>query len=199
MARKRLIKGANAARVEERIARVPADMGLEAQAESSIFDALRALEGAATATPPTRALAAASSPASVPGPSRTPPSRAPSPKSSARAKPKPSKAAASPRRETRSQREAAPTKAAARLKSTPEPKPALAQKNEPSPRPQLPLKASRLSPSDFSAAEREAIVRCCSDYKNRLPTYLLAVQKEVKVIDSVIDKCLTAKGHPRKN
>jgi hypothetical protein len=55
-----------------------------------------------------------------------------------------------------------------------------------------------LAPSDFSAAEREAIVRCCSDYRNHLPTYLIAVQKEVKVIDSVIEKCSSSKGEPKK-
>ncbi|MDA8425681.1 MAG: hypothetical protein M0Z80_06045 [Treponema sp.] len=32
-------------------------------------------------------------------------------------------------------------------------------------------------------------MRCCADYRNRLPIYLLAVQREVEIIDSVIDKC----------
>lgn len=166
MARKRLIKGANAARVEERIARVPADMSLaESPAESSIFGALRALEGAATAPP------------QAPGPGAAP--RA--------AKPKAPKAKAAPR-----QKAASPRKLP--LPHVTEPR----QEDAPGLKPVLPPKASRLSPSDFSAAEREAIVRCCSDYRNRLPTYLLAVQKEVKVLDSVIDKCQAAKGHPRK-
>ena len=45
MARKRLIKGANAVRVEERIARVPVDVSLpQFEPGSGIFDALRAME-----------------------------------------------------------------------------------------------------------------------------------------------------------
>lgn len=163
MARKRLIKGANAARVEERIARVPADVSLvESSAESSIFGALRAMESPSTKTPAR--------------PSRT-------------AKPKSSKVLIAPLEETAPRQKAPPQRVA-------EPR----QGTAPSPKPEVLPKASRLSPSDFSAAEREAIVRCCSDYRNRLPTYLLAVQKEVKVLDSVIDKCQAAeKGHPRKD
>ncbi len=138
MARKRLIKGANAARVEERIARVPADVTiLESGPESSIFDALRALEG-----------------------SSTPPKAAPA----------------------RGRKPAPP----------PEGKP------ESIPEPESPAKPGRVGPSDFTAAEREEIVRCCSDYRNRLPTYLLAVQKEVEVIDSVIGKCRSVTGRSRK-
>jgi hypothetical protein len=45
---------------------------------------------------------------------------------------------------------------------------------------------------DFSAAEREAILRCCLDYRNRMPTYLQSAQRELKVIDSVIEKCRQA-------
>lgn len=138
MARKRLIKGANAARVEERIALVPADVTiLESGPESSIFDALRALEG-----------------------SSTPPKAAP----------------------PRGRKPAPP----------PEGKPASV------PEPEPPAKPGRVGPSDFTAAERDEIVRCCSDYRNRLPTYLLAVQKEVEVIDSVIGKCRSVKGRSRK-
>jgi hypothetical protein len=147
VARKRLIKGANAARVEERIARVPADVpSPEAGQGASIFGVLRTMEegkgaprGAAPKRPSerkkvTRQTAVPARKAAVPA--ATPAKRAPAP-----AKP------------------AAP----------PRPKP--------------------LAPSDFSAAEREAIVRCCSDYRNHLPTYLLAVQREIRVIDSVIGKC----------
>jgi len=103
MARKQLVKGANAARVEERIARVPADLGPgpESAEPQSVFAAIKALE---------------------------------------------------------------------------EPQPPAA-------------KTARISPSDFSQTERETIVRCCSEYRNRLPTYLQATQGELKVIDSVIEKC----------
>lgn len=171
MARKRLIKGANAARVEERIARVPADVALlEPEAESSIFDALRALEGAAE----TRPIA------------ETPPKQ---PRAIAR-RPAPSSPAPAARPAARKPAAPAPKPTAPRPLV---PRPAAADEAE------IPARASRLGPSDFSAAEREAIVRCCSDYKNRLPTYLLAVQKEVRVLDSVIDKCLAAKGARRKN
>jgi hypothetical protein len=45
---------------------------------------------------------------------------------------------------------------------------------------------------DFSAAEREAILRCCLEYRNRMPTYLQSAQRELKVIDSVIEKCRSA-------
>ena len=168
MARKRLIKGANAARVEERIARVPADVTtLEPGPESSIFDALRALEGAARTAPA--------------------PSPAPVPKAEA---PRNRKAAAPGA--TSSARAARPSRRKPAPPATPPPPAAPALEAE------TPKAPSRLGPSDFSSAEREAIVRCCSDYKNRLPTYLLAVQKEVKVIDSVIDKCLSAKGGGRR-
>ncbi len=173
MARKRLIKGANAARVEERIARVPADVTtLEPGPESSIFDALRALEGAAKPSP-------ATSPASVPMPSRAGTGKAP-------------KADAPRNRKAAAPGATAGARASRPPRRRPEPPAAAIQEAE------APKPTSRLRPSDFSAAEREAIVRCCSDYKNRLPTYLLAVQKEVKVIDSVIDKCRTVKGRGRR-
>jgi len=133
MARKRLIKGANAARVEARISRVPADIGDGA----SIFGALRALEGdaapQAAARPVAKATAKATAKAIGKGPAAEAPGRA-------------AKAASPPRRD-------------------------------------------KLRPIDFSAAERRAILHCCKDYRNRLPTYLLSVQKEVKVLDSIIEKC----------
>jgi hypothetical protein len=77
---------------------------------------------------------------------------------------------------------------------TPEPQAAPAKAAE-----GRPAKPGRVSPSDFNAAEREAIVRCCSDYRNHLPTYLLAVQKEVQVIDSVIEKCRASGSRPSRN
>jgi hypothetical protein len=123
MARKQLIKGANAAAVEARISRVPADIDASRiRAAPSIFGALKAMEAGATAELPAR----------VPAKPR------------AQAKPKD------------------------------------------------PAKQARIGPSDFSPNERDAIMRCCRDYRNRLPTYLLAVQKEVRIIDSVIEKCRTA-------
>ncbi len=170
MARKRLIKGANAARVEERIARVPADVNLpESAAESSIFDALRALEGTARSAPQSlpRAVRTASAPAKAP----------------ASARPSPSPVAAPTKRHT-------PASTGSRASPSAKPK---GQSSKATIEPEAPAKAGRLSPSDFSAVEREAIVRCCSDYKNRLPTYLLAVQKEVGILDSVIEKCHAVK------
>lgn len=127
MARKQLIKGANAARLEERIARVPADLGPKPSPEKSIFGAITEMEkdeNAPTAEP----------------------------------KPKPSR------------------RRAARPKSRPES-----------------AQTSRIGPSDFSNAERETIMRCCEDYRNRLPIYLQSVQREVKVIDAVIEKCKAVK------
>jgi hypothetical protein len=135
MARKRLIKGANAARVEERIARVPLDL----DSSSGIFGAIRAMEEA-EGKPPQKVLAE---------------------QSPAKAKRSPAKA--KPKEEKLPRADAAVAEAKA--------------------------KGARLRPSDFNAAERETILRCCADYRNRLPTYLLAVQKELRVIDSVMEKC----------
>jgi hypothetical protein len=119
MARKQLVKGANAARLEERIARVPADLG----PKESIFGAITEMEKGASAS-----------------------------KEESTAKP--------------SRRKPAQPKTA---------------------------QISRIGPSDFTNAEREAILRCCEDYRNRLPIYLQSVQREVKVIDAVIEKCKSAK------
>ncbi len=156
MARKRLIKGANAARVGERIARVPADVEGPGRGGESIFGALRALE---------KSEASAAKPAARKPATRTLPAR----------------------------KTEAPKPAAPRPTGKKGP-PASA----PLPAPEKPAKARSLGPSDFNAAEREAIVRCCSDYRNHLPTYLLAVQKEVRVIDSVIDKCRATRSRPKK-
>ena len=153
MARKRLIKGVNASRVEERIARVPADVQ-GPEAGPSIFGALRALEESEAGSHP----------------------------------PEPEKA--EPKARTTPRRKSAPRKPAL---ITPEPK----VEPEPPKAADPPARQARLGPSDFNAAEREAIVRCCSDYRNRLPIYLLDVQQEVQVIDSVIEKCRSSKG-PRK-
>jgi hypothetical protein len=153
MARKQLIKGANAARVEARISRAPADLG----AAPSIFGALKAMELAASvAARPIAPRPPAASPAG---------SKAKAPAGQKAKTPARQKAKAPVRQEPVRQE----TKAHARQPA--------------------PAKRKRLGPSDFSAAEREAILRCCTDYRNRLPTYLLAVQKEVTVIDAIIEKC----------
>jgi hypothetical protein len=149
VARKRLIKGANATRVEERIALVPADVGRVPMGQS-IFGALRAMEAAASPT-----------------------ARPPAPKAKA---PKAKKAPLPPAKKP----------ASAELVQATDATP-------PSPSARKPSRPGRLGPSDFTAAERAEIVRCCADYRNRLPTYLLAVQLEVEVIDSVIGKCQKAK------
>jgi hypothetical protein len=107
MARKRLVKGANAAALEERISRVPADIGKSSGSgdDESIFGAIRAMDDEAP-----------------------------------------------PRAEDKTRK------------------------------------------IDFSVAEREAIARCCLDYRNRMPTYLQSTQRELKIIDSVIKKCKSAKS-----
>lgn len=186
MARKRLIKGANATRVEERIARVPADV-LGASPGESIFGALRAMESSAPSAQPTvQPTAQPPAPPAAPKPAAKRPSarRVKAAKAVALKAEAPKQAAPL--------REAAPT--AVPESATP----------VPAARDGLPLEgdrrkqARRLSPSDFTAAERAEIVRCCADYRNRLPTYLLAVQYEVEVIDSVIDKCRTPKDGDKK-
>jgi hypothetical protein len=154
MARKQLIKGANASRVEERIARVPADLVVQS---STIFGAIKAMEGDSAATIPESAAA--------------PRKAAPRKAASKQAEPK--------RVEEKRQEPRKPAK----------PPESVAKPVVPEQRPALASSGGKLKVSDFTATEREAIVRCCSDYRNRLPTYLLAVQKEVKIIDSVIEKC----------
>jgi hypothetical protein len=136
MARKRLIKGANATRVEARISRVPADLAGEG---ASIFAALRAAED-------------------VPTPSAAP------------------EVAASKGRAS-----ATKSKGKSSKGTTEAPKAAEAPAGRP--------KRARLRSSDFNAAELEAILRCCVEYRNRLPTYLLSAKGEVEVLDSIIEKC----------
>lgn len=153
MARKQLIKGANASRVEERIARVPADLVVQG---STIFGAIKAMERDSAATKP--------------APTAAPKKAAP--------------------------RKAAPKQAEPMMAEPKRLEPGKPAKPESAAKPVVPEQRAALAPSggklkvsDFTAQEREAIVRCCSDYRNRLPTYLLAVQKEVRIIDSVIEKC----------
>jgi hypothetical protein len=163
VARKRLIKGANASRVEERIARVPSDLVLQ-EAGPSIFGALRALEGGSAAAQPETL----------------------EPEGLGESSP-------IAKFETRLAKKANPRAA---VKTTPAAAPNLEPSSDEGPASRRAGGSARLRASDFTAAEREAIVRCCSDYRNHLPTYLLSVQKEVKIIDSVIDKC-KAEGRGR--
>ena len=161
MARKRLIKGANAVRVEERIARVPVDVSLpQFEPGSGIFDALRAMEAPKVLKAP-----AERSGTAVQGRS---PKRKPAPVSAPTAAPVPA---------------LVPRTSPARASGTPS----------------KPTKPGRVGTSDFTAKERETIVRCCTDYRNHLPIYLLAVQMEVEIIDSVIDKCRASGIRPKKN
>jgi hypothetical protein len=156
MARKQLIKGANATRVEERIARVPAD--LETESSPSIFGALKALaeEEAAGAD----VIAAEGG------------------KPKARREPKP----------RRKSSKAAGAGTAAQGASARAQDIIPTAESEPDTTPE---KKAHLGPGDFNKAERNEILRCCVDYRNRLPIYLLAVQQELEVIDSVIEKCKT--------
>lgn len=231
MARKRLIKGANAVRVEERIARVPADVS-GPEPGLGIFDALRAMEaGVAEAPAP---LLAAAPPRAEPKPRvvakqpqerKAEAERAPNvPAAKAERKPD------APKRKAEPKAKAEPkTKAKAKTernpKASPVPKPAAVSALPPVhvqapasapaavvahhapvvPAPAVPVpeagkphRPGRIGTSDFTATERDTIVRCCADYRNHLPIYLLAVQREVEIIDSVIEKCL-ASGvrHPK--
>jgi hypothetical protein len=144
MARKRLTKGANALRVEERIALVPLDVVRPAEGETGIFKALRALER---------------DDGPVPEPRRRPRAAAKG-AAAKRAAAKPTPAAAAPARRAISGGE----------------------------------DSARLGPLSFSDAERGAIVVCCTEYRNRLPTYLLSAKKEVEIIDSILKKCERARG-----
>jgi hypothetical protein len=49
--------------------------------------------------------------------------------------------------------------------------------------------AERLGPGSFTQAERRAIVVSCTEYRNRLPTYLKSAKREVEIIDSILSKC----------
>jgi hypothetical protein len=178
MARKQLIKGANAARVEARISRVPVDLGSGLDAAPSIFGALKAMEADAQVPKPK---------ASAPTPARP----LPKPKAPAKSPAKPkAERRAEPKVETKAEPEAATP---ARLETEAIDSPQRAADIIPI-EPEAPLqpKPGRIGPSDFTAVEREAILRCCKDYRNHLPTYLLAVQREVMIIDSVIEKCQAA-------
>jgi hypothetical protein len=149
MARKRLTKGANALRVEERIAMVPLDVVRPAEGETGIFRALRTLER---------------DDGPVPEPRR-------------RSRPAPRRPA-----EKSAPVDAAPADAA------PAPAEAAPAGSEPS---------ARLGPLSFSDAERGAIVVCCTEYRNRLPTYLLSAKREVEIIDSILKKCERARSAPK--
>jgi hypothetical protein len=162
MARKQLIKGANAAAVEARISRVPADL----DAAPSIFSALKAMEAEAPASekPVSPIVGKAAGPT----------------------KPRTAKRPAAKRAPTRAKAPGADEAPGAGNAPIAKPEAPVARaKAEIPDRP----RPSRLGPSDFTKLEREAILRCCTDYRNHLPTYLLAVQREVEIIDSVIEKC----------
>ena len=229
MARKRLIKGANAVRVEERIARVPVDVSLpEFESGSGIFDALRAMEADRSEAPAPQATAAllrmdpkpttprvekdavepkpkAPKVAKVPvEPKPKVPKVLKAPKVPVEKKPKLQKIKAerngtavpgrsAKRKPTPVSAPTAATVPAVVPAVAPTPSPTRAAES-----PQKPTKPGRIGTSDFTAKERETIIRCCSDYRNHLPIYLLAVQMEVEIIDSVIEKCLASAIRPRK-
>ncbi len=142
MARKRLTKGANALRVEDRIARVPADLAGPRAEGSGVFEALRLLERESEEGG---------------GEPRRPPEPRPV---APRAKAEPERAG--------KPRQAA--KAAAAPESGHEPR-------------------GKLGPGSFTKAERRAIVVSCTEYRNRLPTYLQSAAREVEILDSILRKC----------
>ncbi len=238
MARKRLIKGANAVRVEERIARVPADVS-GPEPGLGIFDALRAMEaGVAEAPAP---LLAAAPPRAEPKP-RVAAKKTQAPNVEGKAKveverktevlsvkaerktdapsakavqaPEVRQSKAEPKTKPARSRKATHGRKPGAVPAVVPPSPVHAQAPVPAPTPVAahtavtehapapeagkPHRPGRIGTSDFTATERDTIVRCCSDYRNHLPIYLLAVQREVEIIDSVIEKCI-ASGirHPK--
>jgi hypothetical protein len=171
MARKQLIKGANALRVEERIARVPADLLAEGRegetGQESIFRALKALEGRPS-------MAAPEAPAPE-GPSARPVGARPVSARPISARPAPSRRAPASARPL-------PSRSAPASPAPP------AKAKEPAP-------PRRIGPADFSAAERAAIIRSCTEYRNFLPIYLQSAQAELRVIDAVLAKCRAIERH----
>jgi hypothetical protein len=163
MARKQLIRGANAARVEARLSRVPDEPSGGADEGRSIFEELRAMEGAG-GRPPAARRAAAAAPVKK---------TAAAPARKAAAKPA-TTSAAKPATKTAAARAPVKRTAAARAPK-PAAKPAAAR--------------PRIGSSSFTAAERAEIRRCCEDYRVRLPTYLKSARKEVELLDSIIAKC----------
>jgi len=162
MARKQLIRGANAARVEARIARVP-DEALSPFEGRSIFGEIKALEEGGRLAQ----IAPAPMPRPAPKPLASGGKRAgaPAPQSARRA------SGAGAPIPVPARRPASPQGPAA---SSPEPRRA---------------KRPKLRASDFTPAERKEILLCCVEYRNRLPTYLQSAMREVEIIDSIIAKC----------
>jgi len=136
------MKGANALRVEERIARVPLDVIRSAEGDTGVFEALKDLEREARSA------------------GREP-----------------------PRVESRAKPEASRSKTAPRAPAVRSPESGSEA-------------ARRLGPDSFTKAERRAIVVSCTEYRNRLPTYLQSAKGEVEIIDSILRKCGSAEAGP---
>ncbi len=168
MARKRLTKGTNALRVEERIARVPADLSSPRQEGSGVFEALRLLgreSGESGGLRDDKPKAAFESPPAAPRAASLVKAEKPAPAKAAKAAPAPRRASSAAK--------AAPAKAGAQPAGKAEPR-------------------KTLSPESFTKAERRAIVVSCVEYRNRLPTYLRSAMREVQIIDSILKKCESA-------
>jgi hypothetical protein len=174
MARKQLIKGANAVRVEERISRVPDEPSIE----RSIFGALKEMESSEARSAPA---AAERAPRPVASKARalrpvarpvTKPTAGPAMKTAV----KPSAEPAVKPTAARPPKSVAAPKAVAPAPPPKSPDPGSAQRR-------------KLRTSDFTAAERREILNCCVDYRNRLPIYLLSARREVELLDSIIGKC----------
>lgn len=148
MARKRLTKGTNALRVEERIAKVPADLIRRPDASSGVFEALKKLEDR------TEASGADTTPKQKKLDELTPQTK--------------------------------------KVASKPKAGGTVAQGASNPPKGHKPEEKSerRLGPDSFTKAERRAIVRSCTDYRNRLPTYLRSAMHDVEILDSIIRKCV---------
>jgi hypothetical protein len=147
MARKRLTKGTNALRVEERIAKVPIDLVRRPETGSGVFEALKKLEDR------TEASGTDTRPETKKQDELTPQ------KKNVASKPKAGETGE--KRASNTQKERKPEEKSER----------------------------RLGPDSFTKAERRAIVRSCTDYRNRLPIYLRSAMHDVEILDSIIRKC----------
>jgi hypothetical protein len=173
MARKKLTPGANAARVEERIARTPGDLN-----GPSIFQLLKK----ETADAP-QAQAPAEPAARPRTPARQEPATGPEPPVRPRTPPK--------RRAGRAPIKAAPEEPPRQPKPVPRPAGKSAQKPAApaqAPSEEEPRLVRGRAAISLTSDERVVLVKACQTYRNGLPTYLRSVQREVALLDGIIGR-----------
>ncbi len=170
MARKKLIKGPNAERVEQRIAQVPKDI-----TETSIFKVLKEIEEKSK-TQNQEILNEIVTEEEAEKVKEQP-------KKDVNEKRKISKKA----RTKKSKKKLSPLQEALIGEVSPvhEEKPEGEEKTEEKGKSKKRKAEKKIS---FTKAEKEIIVKSCINYKNSLPIYLKSVQREVKLIDNVIKK-----------